>query len=41
MHLLAPYPPKVLVSALVNSPKGVPARKIQQRYPIRTHREHP
>jgi putative transposase len=40
VHLLVEYPPKVPVSALVNSRKGVSARKIWQRYQIRTHREH-
>ena len=40
LHLLAAYPPKVPVPALVNSLKGVSAHKIRQRYPIRTHREH-
>jgi putative transposase len=28
------------VPALVNSLKGVSARKIRQRYPIRTHHQH-
>ena len=40
LHLLAGYPPKVPVPALVNYLRGVSARKIRQRYPIRTYREH-
>jgi putative transposase len=40
VHLLAEYPPKVSITALVNSLKGVSARRVRQRYKIRTHREH-
>lgn len=40
MHLLVEYPPKVPVAALVNSLKGVSARRLRQRYRVRTHREH-
>lgn len=40
VHLLIEYPPKVAVSALVNSLKGVSARRLRQRYRVRTHREH-
>ena len=40
VHLLIEYPPKVTVSALVNSLKGVSARRLRQRYRVRTHREH-
>jgi len=40
VHLLAGYPPKVTVSALVNSLKGVPARRRRQHYRVREHREH-
>jgi putative transposase len=40
VHLLVDYPSKVPVAALVNSLKGVSARRLRQRYPVRTHREH-
>lgn len=40
VHLLVEYPPKVPVAALVNSLKGVSARRLRQRYPVRTHHEH-
>jgi putative transposase len=40
VHLLVEYPPKVSVSALVNSLKGVSARRLRQRYRVRTHRGH-
>jgi putative transposase len=40
VHLLVEYPPKVSAAALVNSLKGVSARRLRQRYRIRTHREH-
>jgi putative transposase len=39
MHLLAGYPPKVAVSSLVNSLKGVSVRKLRQRHSVRTHLE--
>jgi putative transposase len=40
VHLLAGYPPKVSVAALVNTLKGVPARRLRPRYWSRIHREH-
>ena len=40
VHLLAEYPPKVPAAALVHSLKGVPARRLRQRYQVRTHRGH-
>lgn len=40
VHLLVEYPPKVPVAALVNSLKGVSARRLRQQYKVRTHREH-
>ena len=40
VHLLVEYPPKVAVSALVNSLKGVSARRLRERYRVRVHREH-
>ena len=33
VHLLVNYPPKVAVSKLVNSLKGVSSRRLRQRYP--------
>ena len=33
VHLLVEYPPKVCVSKLVNSLKGVSSRHLRQRYP--------
>jgi putative transposase len=35
VHLLVDYPPKVSVSALVNSLKGVSARRLRSQYPGR------
>ncbi|MGI8446318.1 MAG: IS200/IS605 family transposase [Streptosporangiaceae bacterium] len=40
VHLLIEYPPKVPVSVLVNSLKGVSSRKLRERYTVRTHRDH-
>jgi putative transposase len=40
VHLLVEYPPKVPVAVLVNSLKGVSARRLRQRYRVRTHRDH-
>ena len=41
VHLLiAYYPPHVAVARLLNSLKGVSARRLRQRYRIRSHREH-
>jgi putative transposase len=33
VHLLVNYPPKVALSALVNSLKGVSSRRLRQRFP--------
>lgn len=38
VHLLVSYPPKVSVSALVNSPKGVSARMIRSEHTGRVDR---
>jgi putative transposase len=40
VHLLVEYPPKVSVSVLVNSLKGVSSRRLRQEFTVRTHREH-
>jgi putative transposase len=40
VHLLVASPPQVAVARLVNSPKGVSARRLRQRSRVRTHREH-
>ena len=40
VHLLVEYPPQIAISRLVNSLKGVSARRLRQRYRVRTHREH-
>ena len=40
VHLLVAYPPTVAVARLVNSLKGVSARRLRQRYRVRTQREH-
>jgi len=40
VHLLVAYPPQVAVARLVNSLKGVSARRLRQRYRMRTHQEH-
>ena len=40
VHLLVAYLPHVAVARLVNSRKGVSARRLRQRYRVRTHREH-
>lgn len=34
VHLLVNYPPKVALSRLVNSLKGVSSRRLQQQYPV-------
>jgi putative transposase len=39
VHLLVEYPPEVPVAALVNSLKGMSARRLRQRYRVRTHHE--
>jgi putative transposase len=38
VHLLVEYPPKVSVSALVNSLKGVSARRLRSQYTGRVNR---
>jgi len=38
VHLLVHYPPKVAVSALVNSLKGVSARRLRSEYTGRVNR---
>ena len=38
VHLLAAYPPKVALSHLVNSPKGVSSRRLRQEYVGRINR---
>jgi putative transposase len=40
VQLLVANPPQVAVARLVNSLKGVSARRLRQRYRVRTHREH-
>jgi putative transposase len=40
VHLLVGYPANVAVARLVNSLKGVCARRLRQRDRVRTHREH-
>ena len=40
VQLLVAYPPHVAVARLGNSLKGVSARRLRQRYRVRTHREH-
>ena len=40
VQLLVASPPQVAVARLVNSLKGVSARRLRQRYRVRTHREH-
>jgi putative transposase len=40
VHLLVGYPPNVAVARLVNSLKGVSARRLRQRYRMRTHQAH-
>jgi len=40
VHLLVAYPPQVAIARLVNSLKGVSARRLRQRYRVRTHRDH-
>ena len=40
VQLLVASPPQVAVARLVNSRKGVSARRLRQRYRVRTHREH-
>lgn len=40
VHLLVAYPPKVALSTLVNSLKGVSSRRLRAKYDIKTHRNH-
>lgn len=40
VHLLIEYPPKVPVSQLVNSLKGVSSRMLRKNFKVRTHRDH-
>jgi putative transposase len=40
VHLLIEYPPKVPVSQLVNSLKGVSSRMLRKNFSVRTHRNH-
>lgn len=40
VHLLVEYPPKVAVSKLVNSLKGVSSRKLRQEFNLKTHKSH-
>ena len=40
VHLLVADPPQVAVARLVNSRKGVSARRLRQPDQVRTHREH-
>jgi putative transposase len=40
VQLLVASPPQVAVTRLVNSRKGVSARRLRQRSRVRTHREH-
>jgi putative transposase len=38
VHLRVGYPPKVPVASLMNSLKGVSARRLRQRYKVRARR---
>jgi len=40
LHLLVADPPQVAVARLVNSLDSVSARRLRQRYRVRTHRAH-
>ena len=40
VHLLVSYPPKIALSALINSLKGVSSRLLRKKYPLKTHRNH-
>jgi putative transposase len=40
VQLVVASPPQVAVARLVNSRKGVSARRLRQRYRVRTHGEH-
>lgn len=40
VHLLVEYPPKVAMSVLVNSLKGVSSRRLKAKHTVKTHRNH-
>lgn len=40
VRLLVSYPPKIALSALINSLKGVSSRLLRKKYPLKTHRNH-
>ena len=40
VHLLVSYPPKIALSALINSLKGVSSRLLRKKYTLKTHRNH-
>ena len=40
VHLLVEYPPKIAVSQLVNSLKGVSSRMLKRNHRVRTHQNH-
>ena len=40
VHLLVSYPPKVALSTLINSLKGVSSRRLRSKYDIKTHCNH-
>ena len=39
-HLLIEYPPKLSISQIVNSLKGVSSRMLRKKYPLRPHSQH-
>lgn len=40
VHLLVSYPPKVALSTLINSLKGVSSRLLRKKHRLKTHRNH-
>ena len=40
VHLLVEYPPKIAVSQLMNSLKGVSSRMLKRNHRVRTHQNH-
>lgn len=40
VHLLVSYPPKLPLSTLINSLKGVSSRLLRKKYQLKTHRNH-
>lgn len=40
VHLLVEYPPKVALSKLVNSLKGVSSRRLRAEFSLKTHKSH-